>query len=516
MLSPNEYIKEKQTYDSLYRIIEETEANIAIVMDACRRLCNLEISHKMFECLLYGQFGKSCINAMNKRFIANSSITGVKEKLQMHETTIMNNMILSLHCKAVEHMSKYVSDYLHMGNDIGEFRLSYARKFLSSKRNSDPEKYIKEMQSFLENHHHHHGSYKFHTFEVELCSYQALIILVKIIIEREYQVCVKKYENEVEALKKKYNAEIILYNTHIKEDCTDEHIALLEKLAKYERERYYLPYPLIRYCNEWRSMEPYNSLKYENLQNAYSKNDTRYKSEIKRICFVIAKQKLNKFIEQSFKKKCLLTEKSINDIVHNETDENLILFVLANNAQVHHRTLFKIALTSKYGYMLVYEAMGTRLRESGPFHPLFIKNWHTIAFTSAIIEETRQLQGGKVCCRVIATKESLKIFKYRWESNLQQNNIKMLNRLQTEMTPANKIALWAFRLSHFYYDMIYAIQTRYQHIYIEFEGNGQEKASKLFRGSDNTSESCSLVFKLDDNDIDCYILSFIVVHQKKT
>lgn len=373
------------------------------------------------------------------------------------------------------------------------------------------------MQAFLEK--NYANTDQLRKFEDEIGCYKELCILIKVIIEKHFHLLEVRYTKEVETLVKKYSTDITLHtvrNTDSLIPCSAEHATMLERLCEYENYKADLCTPLIRYVIQ--NMVFRGSSRYEFLRGACYLNIARHRSAVVRIYKTIAKENLDSFTEPSFKRKCLLTEKSVTAIRYKENDGYLILFILANNGHTHHGSLCKIAQLCKRGYMLVYKAMEIRLNESGPFHPLFIKNWcHNPGLPDALIEQTRQLRGFTIDCRIIATKEPVTFFKNDWNAQMERGNCNpLLRRIQPEMTWANKVALWAFGLSRYYYDMIYAIQTRYQHLYIEFEGDGQEKASKLFTGWEKkTSKDCALVFKLDDDDTHCYLLSFIVVKKKE-
>ena len=526
MLTQIQLYRADTEYDKLRKTIVDSSGVVKVVLSACHQLCNLEISHNKFMILVRGCFNEACGNAVYRRFVASASLHVVTEKLLEHNLTLKHHSIQNRHRLAIRHMNKYVSDYQQLGDRIGTFDLSYADKFQRDKPIRIPvNEYIRETQSFLETHYTTEKERR-KTFESELTSYRRVEHLVGVIVTRAYDLRLARFNQLLLPYESEHIADITRLENGLPFSSFDD-IAVLERLILYERHRCSGLYTMNYFCQKYKTfLADHEKFWHDEKEDSHEKKHQHtiekyqlYRTLIKKR----AGETLNNFLEKPLEKKdkCLLARESIIAIEHNERNE--LLFVVAANTHVHHYTLRILARLCKASYMAVYRAMDLRLKGSDLFHPEFITQWSNSS-PDAVTDETRVLSKRGINCRVVAMKESLETFTKDWKSIGDQatglpqkgapyvKSCKLLGRLQPEMTWGNMIALWTFRLPCRHYDILYALQTRYHHIYIEFFGDKKEKATGLFKGEEVTND-CTLVFRLDDDDPYCYTLSFVV--QKK-
>ena len=516
MMSSNDCQKRTNFIKKMETYISDTDSYMSSVLKYCDQLCSLEISNTRFEWLLHGATSKAPDLVLRKRVEASKLIIHIKgefrEELIYEKYNAMKRKYLP---SAISHFFKYARYYNELGERMNEDGREYDGP-LGREMSIHLEEYIRDAELVMEQLPEKNDvRIRFYS---ELSCYRSADRIIRLVMDKEFQLVIENDCAVLLLLEKEYSADLALYTRH-NEDVhyhmsSLDDIVNIQRLIQYEtRKQNYLANIITRTkrfrCN---TLFYYRCHDYEVLSEQTSDNISKYTKKIGTIHREIAKLKIDDFIGLSVEEKCLLTKERMIAIRHEEVNE-MFYVIAACTSTVHYHTLSRIARLSRAGYRVVYEAMKLRLNEYSAFPCLMTSSWPSNTkdnHAALLLAQTAAPKAKKKSCHILATKGTLEQFKVKWHLLLSFNqDAASLDRVQPEMSNANMRALvQAFGLSNFYCDMIYAIVTRYQHMFIEFPGKPNEKSSKLYRRNDGNG--CHLLFKLDD-DAECYYkLTFIV------
>lgn len=209
--------------------------------------------------------------------------------------------------------------------------------------------------------------------------------------------------------------------------------------------------------------------------------------------------------------KCLLSRESLESRVH--VTQHVCFTIMAINEQVHYRTLSKLSLLCKETYHIVFETMKDRLNMyGGVFKPSLIsESW---SLTQPIeLMHIKELKKRKKQCVIVGEKITYSAIRDRCIKEVRRSGADMNDcEIQLHMTHKNRLALQAFSTPIEVWNVIYAIQTIYHHIYVEFADCHEQRSSYIFEHYGNNT--CSVVFKMDKEDA-YYELSFLIRNTPK-
>lgn len=483
------------------KYLDNTEPVVILLLDSCDKLCDLRTSQEEFDLMMMTHFKKDDGDKMmTMRLEANVHIEILQTKLSDYAFDA-EEQLKKNRWPTYRHIRRWGGQEI---ND--QYPPDELRNFLSQCKDYGVDIYLEIVAKLL---YYMNDCPKREEIRQEIISYNiAYPKLCRFSIEKtnktfEAKVCIyeewrKSTQDEHDRVKRELKSSL-----HGPKNETV--LNLLEKMHTHYAKRYDQLNCLCAFYIEGLSKERFEfyNAKYKNTRLERDK----YNQAIKVARTFIVETRVRLLYEKLTSKedRCILTQESIRDTSHGTRTE--CLFVVATNRHVHHRTLCNISLLCKSAYYAVYRACHTRLIvDGGFFHPLFFQKWEYETSPNVFIDTTRILSKKRKACSVVASLSQEGSVWLMCEAEVTESLLHHhTSRAQPHMTISNRKALSAFGLPAFYCDILYSLQLRYHHLYFEFSGEGQEKASQLFNHNDQ--ERCRFFFMVDGA---CYCLQFIV------
>lgn len=498
------YIRQHNAY------LAETDYIVSAFLRACDRLCNLQMTHIEFDIFMRRWYTRDLHDVLSVRLTSSTTIQKLMHTHAMDQYETTTRVYSNVHGMMTEAVSLYRKEHT-----LG---VSHPLVAAIYNRRSRCDLYVSCLQTILPDMPHTTATLQ---IKQDLATWgEVRALAVKLFIEKKDQELadiITDYHKWRDSIVDAVEQATLTYTTYKN---TPEHEHTIEEMCAFEVIIGTLTghtedsltrinkIPFYKHISQYRT-EQFD--KFNTLASHHLYLSRQYNEEKRNHRQVLRSRQCRLLFDPLFNDNdnmCLLTRDAIETMTQDVRHEGLM--VLAASHHTHYYTLSVISQLCKAGYYAVFNAMKGRLvREfDGLFSPQYLHENTRLRppdedYKGCVSEQLKRLPKRKKNCFTITSVESVDaVYK---ETNHDEK------RVCGRMSRVNKRALRMFGATTSHFDILYMIQTRYRHMYVEFAGESNNKYNELFKQDD--TNACSILFRLDNDNThlpDIYRFAFVV------